>query len=461
VNAALNLPRRAWLAAAAAVGLLLSACASAPTSDLPPIVFVPGNGDTAALWTTTIWRFESNGWPRDRLFAVDVPYPLARDDDATPQAGRTSSAENMQAVAAAVDRALKATGARKVVLMANSRGGYAVRDYIARGGGASKVEQAILCGTPNHGVWVDPLTRTGNEFNGAGSYLTGLNAPQDAAGSEVTPGVRWLTIRSDRNDKFAQPDGVWIGAKGTPTFVTAEGPALKGAENVVIPGIDHRETAFGAAAFAEAYRFIRGQAPATTGITPETGEVRLDGMVSGYGVDNRDGAGPSNLPLVGARFEVYATDPASGARRGGALLTKTIGADGRWGPFRADPRASYEFVIAAPDYATTHVYRSPFPRGSAVVNFRAERFGTADRDVKAVVVLSRPRGYFGLPRNRISLAGQTPPPGIPTGTPGVSTAKIALDAPGLPVTGEFDGERIVGRSWPAAQQEITLLELTY
>ena len=54
--------------------------------------------------------------------------------------------------------------------------------------------------------------------------------------------MKWMTIRSDNNDKFAQPDGVWIGAKGTPTNVSFDGPALKGAENVVIAGIDHRET---------------------------------------------------------------------------------------------------------------------------------------------------------------------------------------------------------------------------
>jgi predicted dithiol-disulfide oxidoreductase (DUF899 family) len=32
----------------------------------PPIVFVHGNGDTAALWHTIIWRFEPNGYARDR-----------------------------------------------------------------------------------------------------------------------------------------------------------------------------------------------------------------------------------------------------------------------------------------------------------------------------------------------------------------------------------------------------------
>jgi triacylglycerol lipase len=41
-----------------------------------------------------------------------------------------------------------------VVLIGNSRGGNAIRNYIQNGGGAtSAVSHAILGGTPNHGVW--------------------------------------------------------------------------------------------------------------------------------------------------------------------------------------------------------------------------------------------------------------------------------------------------------------------
>src|SRR6185369_12604850 len=71
------LSRRLALAALAA----LAGCSSAPLrigsgpapDPYPPIVFVHGNGDTAAVWMTTIWRFESNGWPRERLHAIDLP----------------------------------------------------------------------------------------------------------------------------------------------------------------------------------------------------------------------------------------------------------------------------------------------------------------------------------------------------------------------------------------------------
>ncbi len=443
-----------------AASALLSACAGmAPASVPPPIVFVHGNGDTAALWTTTLWRFESNGWPRERLHAIDVPYPLSRDDDAKPQDGRTSTTEHMQYLSAEVDKVLKATGASKVVLFANSRGGNAVRNYIANGGGAAKVSHAILGGTPNHGVWADIANRPGNEFNGAGPFLTALNAPKGPNGDEVTSGVQWLTIRSDNNDKFAQPDGVWIGSKGTPTNVSFAGPELKGATNVVIAGIDHRETSFGPQAFDAAYRFITGKPPATLAITPEAA-VTLDGKVSGLGLNNLVGGFPTNLPLTGATVEVYATDPATGARTGLAVHRKTLVADGLWGPFSARAGTPYEFVIGNAGYATTHIYRSAFPRSCNIVNLRAERLADADKDAKAAVSLTRPRGYFGLPRDRISLDGNSPPAGIPTGTAGVAVAKLKVaDITGRAVAGEFNGERIVGQAWPAAENHVVILEL--
>ena len=456
----MNILRRRLTMALVAAAAWLASCANAPpASPYPPIVFVHGNGDTAGLWHTTMWRFESNGWPRERLYAIDVPYPLARDTDTKPQDGRTSTTEHMQVLSAEVDKVLRATGASQVVLFGNSRGGNAIRNYIATGGGAAKVSHAILGGTPNHGVQVNPDSNPGNEFNGAGPFLTGLNAPQGSNDNEVTPGVKWMTIRSDNNDKYAQPDGVWLGAKGKPTNVTCDGPALKGAENVVIAGIDHRETAFSPKAFEQAYRFITGKPPATGAIAPET-RVVLDGKVSGLGLNNAQGSFPTNLPLVGAVVEVFATNPATGVRLGAAGHRKTIGADGLWGPFNADGQASYEFVISAPGYAVTHIYRAPFPRSSSIISLRAERLADADKDARAVVTLTRPRGYFGLPRDQISLDGKSPPAGILPGVAGVSVAKLKLtDAAGRTVVGEFNGERIAGIAWPVAENHVVLLEL--
>ena len=400
--------RRSFLALGASA-LLLAGCASLTQAPpLPPIVFVHGNGDTAALWQTTLWRFESNGWPRERLYAINHPYPLARDDDSKEQPGRSSTAEHMAFLKAEVDKVLKATGASKVVLIGNSRGGNAIRNYIQNGGGDKLVSHAILGGTPNHGVWSLKGFREANEFAGTGPFLTALNAPKNAAGDEVTGPVQWLTIRSDNNDKFAQPDGLWIGMAGKPTGVTAAGPELKGATNVVIPRIDHRETSYSPAAFEAAYRFITGQAPRTQGIVPEAAPV-LNGQITGLGVnpaDPKTGNFSNNLPLPGAQLEVYATHPTTGERLGAAVHRKTVGADGVWGPFTAQTGQAYEFVVSAPGYATTHIYRSPFARSSALVHLRPERIADADRDAQALVSFVRPRGYFDPARDRMSLDGK-------------------------------------------------------
>ncbi len=451
--------------AAVALALALSACAQMGNTkaEMPPIVMVHGNGDTAALWLTTLWRFESNGWPRDRLHAIEVPYPSSRDDDSKPQAGRTSTQEHMTYLSAEVDRVLAASGAKQVVLIANSRGGNAVRNYIQNGGGAAKVSHAILGGTPNHGVWAIPGFREANEFSGTGPFLKGLNAPKNAAGDEVTGPVKWMTIRSDKNDKFAQPDGLWIGQKGTPTFVTFAGPELKGATNVVIPRIDHRETSYSPLAFDAAYRFITAKAPVTTGFTPEQ-SIMLNGRVTGLGLDSNNpssGGFVNNLPVNAATVEIYETT-ATGERAGQAVHRKTSLADGQWGPFIAKPGASYEFVISAAGYATLHMYRSSFPRSSSVLHLRAERIADADKDASSIINFTRPRGYFDADRDTLSFDGITPPPGIAKGVgAGLAASKIKLPAGSgqRSISAEFNGQKLIGRTWPAAQGRISLLEL--
>ena len=460
----MTLPRRHfWLFAFCT--LLLGACSGTlPTSEAPrpPVVFVHGNGDTAALWQSTLWRFESNGWPRDRLHAIDVPYPLARDADNRPQAGRTSTAEHMAFLREEVQAVLKRTGAAQVVLVGNSRGGNAIRNFICNGGGQNLVSHAVLGGTPNHGVQAIPGVNEANEFSGTGPFLSQLNAPKNAQGDEVCGPAKWMTIRSDNNDKFAQPDGLWIGMKGKATNVTFAGPELKGATNVVIPKIDHRETSYSAAAFEATYRFITGQSPQAL-IRPEAAVV-LNGKLVGLGLNPQDptsGNYSNNLPLAGASLTVYAVDPLTGQRQGAAVHRKTAGADGLWGPFKAQTQTTYEFVIEAQGYATTHIYRSPFPRSSDIVHMKPERVAEADRSAAALVSFVRPRGYFDPQRDSMRLDGKTSLPGVPPGA-GVATSKLRLDdKTQRTVAAEFNGERLVGLTWPLAEGRTTVLELTY
>jgi pimeloyl-ACP methyl ester carboxylesterase len=426
--------------------------AAVPAGQTPvPLVFVHGNGDHAALWITNLWRFESNGFPRDRLLAFNFTDPLVRDKDAEAQAGRSSTADQLRELAAAVDAMRQRTGAPRVALVANSRGGYAVRNYI-QNGGAEHVSHAVLCGVPSKGVF-DWEFYPGNEFNGRAAFLQRLNAGE----SDVVPGTAFLTLRSDGNDKYAQPDGRFVGKPGTPTGITAEGPALRGATNLVLGQLDHRELAFHPRAFREIYKFLAGNEPQRLGIVAEP-QVRLDGLVTGFpaGV-------ATNRPLVGATVEIYRVSPDSGERLGAPVHRRVSGPDGAWGPVTVEPGWLLEFVVEAPAHPTTHIYRSPFPRSSNVVHLRPGRpLGDKDAGAGAVVLMSRPRGYFGIPRDVVLLDGKEPKDvtaGVPTDS--VATLRLPAGEAARPIAALFNEERIVARGWPAAENRIAIAEFTY
>ena len=67
----MNLSRRSILKAAGLLPLAAStrewrafaqsAPAASPAAEIPPMLFVHGNGDQAPVWLTTFWRMESNG----------------------------------------------------------------------------------------------------------------------------------------------------------------------------------------------------------------------------------------------------------------------------------------------------------------------------------------------------------------------------------------------------------------
>ena len=97
----MSLSRRQVLKSAGALPLLAgsfgfealaqNAPAAPVAAEMPPILFVHGNGDHAALWITSLWRMESNGVPHDRMFAINFTDPLARSDDKVEQANRSST----------------------------------------------------------------------------------------------------------------------------------------------------------------------------------------------------------------------------------------------------------------------------------------------------------------------------------------------------------------------------------
>ncbi len=440
-----RIARRSAIVGAASVASIPRARAATR----PPILFLHGNGDTAGLWITTMWRFETNGWPRDLLHAVDFRYPTARRVEDVPQPGTTSVAEEEAQLAEEIAAVRRRTGAAKVVLIAQSRGALVARLFV-RNGGADQVEAMILCGGVNHGVLDSNTILVGSEFNATSAFLRRLNA----GSLEVVAGVRTMTIRSTDLDKFAQPDGRAIGlpqVRGT----GYDAPALRGAVNVAIPGLDHRETGYAPPAFAAMWRFLTGKAPRTLDVVAER-RVTLSGKISGWLGDL-----PTNIGLPGVRLEVFAVDGMTGLRRGGPLLKQVTGDAGAWGPLHAAPDEYLEFAFAVPGLSATHIYRSPFPRSSSIVTMRPQRLAAGDAGKGAIVHLTRPRGYFGAGRDHVLLGGRIPP-AIPRGVPAVSDVVLVCPSPppSQAVTGQCNGETIAARTWPASDGHVSVIELT-
>jgi hypothetical protein len=184
----------------------------------------------------------------------------------------------------------------------------------------------------------------------------------------------------------------------------------------------------------------------------------LSGLVTGT-----PGGIQTNRPVSGASVEVYRVSADTGERIGEPIHSSQTGADGRWGPAKLAPTWYLEIVLTSPGSTTTHFYRSPFPRSSDIVHLRAARpLGPADAGAGAVVLMSRPRGYFGLPRDIVLIDGKEPTdvkPDVPTDS--VTTLRLPAAEAGRPVVAVFNQERIVARAWPASENRIAVAELTY
>jgi len=340
-----------------------------------------------------------------------------------------------------------------VVLAGNSRGCQTIRNYVQNGGGAANAALLILGGCVHHGVFVAPGVAMGSEYNGAGTFLSGLNAV-----NEVVPGLDTITIRSDKFDLFNQPLGDFIGQPGKPIGGSYTGPELRGATNIMLPGVDHRETAYSQGAFRVMFKAVTGRIPATVTVVPEDKPV-LNGEVSGWA--NGEG---TNLPLAGAKVTVYATDAATGERLGEPVHTKTVGADGMWGPFAAKPDQPYEFVIEAAGYPIQHIYRSPFPRGSRYVNLRPYPLDKSAEDKAAAIHMMRPRGYFGT-QDTVTFNGEKAPGIDENPVPHVWKVVKTFDSDSNEtVIGRFAGgetdESIAAKPWPV-DGHVAWIELHY
>jgi triacylglycerol lipase len=446
--ARLLLSRRVFTSLSLSTALLRRHAAHAATDD-PPILFVHGNQDYAAVFTTMIWRFESNGWDRSRLFTIDFARPAALLDYTQPDSNRSTPDDEMQELAAQVAKVLHSTGNDKLVLIAHSRGGNIVRHYIKNGGGAANVSIAILAGTPNHGGRGRASDANYREFYTEGAFLRQLND----GGTEAVAGIRWLTLRSDSGDIFFQPTRIRWGHAEEPSGLRYDSPELTGATNTVLPGRTHNELVADPAAFREMYQFITGHEPVRLDIVPEAEPV-LDGKIMQMAGDTE-----LNTPFVGAVVVVYEVSQATGERLSPAVHEKTTGADGVWGPFRAKSDAFHEFVVSCSGYPVNNIYCPPFPRSCSVVHIRPRALADEDRKAGSVIILTIESGNFALDHGSTLIDGAPTPDLKPMPrTSEESTLRLAPGSPrAVPVVRNDDHFAV--RNWQIADNHLVIARL--
>jgi pimeloyl-ACP methyl ester carboxylesterase len=320
-----NLRLRSNAAIVLAVLLFLVACGNEPAptplpgcEDAPrPIVFVHGLMGGGDQFANAVMRFAANSYCPEYLRAFDWN-TLSFDITG-----------NTESLAIFIDEVLLETGAEQVDLVGHSLGGWLSYSYLADEKQANKVAHYVH----------------------AASFC-------DLGSSESIP---LLSLLGGGEIAFPESVPVLVLSSDEDTVV---GPCtLENAENQDVDGADHLQMVTLPQVFVALYRFFNeGQNPETTELVPEE-TVTLAGKTLTFG---------TNQSLTEAMVEIYHVDAATGER----LKTQpearfSMGDNGAWGPFQADPTANYEFLVYEEGERPFHYYRQPFQRSNPLVYLRA------------------------------------------------------------------------------------------
>lgn len=180
--------------------------------------------------------------------------------------------------------------------------------------------------------------------------------------------------RAARVAHYVNIDGAQAAAPpgGVPTLaVWGEGSQTRqivGATNYYAPTQSHVQVATSAETFGQFYKFFTGRRARTTDVVPERPDkVRISGEANLF---------PSNQGAEGTTLTVYEVNARTGARIGRPKATFAIGADGAWGPFRANGNKRYELALSNPTGTTHHFYFQRFIRSDHLVRLLTSTPGT-------------------------------------------------------------------------------------
>jgi hypothetical protein len=294
--------RRAGLILAVVLGAVVLAFAAATSgADAKskrgprpvPLIFVHGQSGSVQQFESNAMRFDSNGFPKNRIFAYEYD---------------TNESTNDVAIAGLdpfIDRVLSKTGARKVNILAHSRGTTVMHSFLSTPERAARVNRYV-------------------NFDGRSADSPPGGVPTLAVWGELFSGTG--------------PD-------------TRE---IVGAKNVRYPEKSHTEVTTSKQAFGDVYEFLLGRKPKTRNVVPEPpGQVTVAGRASLF---------PANTGMDDGTLKVFQVKAKTGQRKGRAIYRKELGPQGRFGPVKVNGRKHYEFVVTRPGKSTIHNYPEPFER---------------------------------------------------------------------------------------------------
>lgn len=210
---------------AACTAVVAPATASASTHD--PILFVHGWNSNTGVWDTMKGRFAAAGWSASELNTISY-------------GGSSSNATIANSIKTKVGQILAANpGKTKVDLISHSMGGLSTRYYVKNLGGATKVDDFVSLGGPNHGTTLAVacalVSVQCREMSPGSSFLNALNSGDETPG---TPNyATW----------WSTSDAIILPQSSTP---------LAGAVNTQVSGLSHGELTTDANVHAGVQAFV-------------------------------------------------------------------------------------------------------------------------------------------------------------------------------------------------------------
>ncbi|MFQ5846096.1 MAG: alpha/beta fold hydrolase [Candidatus Methylomirabilales bacterium] len=234
-----------------------------------PVIFVHGNTRDAGDWDepgrSVKKRFLDAGYSLQELWALSYNGKATKENPPAFRC-RTDNQTNIPDLAAFVKAVLAYTGAAKVDLIAHSLGVTIARGMLSTHPELSQViEEFVAIAGPNHGttlcrrlwlIWVVGW----NDFMGCNELAPGsawLRSLNGSHGEREAPApTRYLTIYDGTGSDFFYLSWLFLLPVGD-----QDSPALKGAENVKMPGLTHDELRTDDQAVATYLRFVRQEEP--------------------------------------------------------------------------------------------------------------------------------------------------------------------------------------------------------